>query len=228
MAEGTGGVPGLPQIKMAGNQNVQTDVSSKNIFDLIKQGASQSMTSVLPYVQSQFDQQSKAAAPTLAAIKQTGEENAAMAQSDAGSRGMRGSDIEAAGMAGARGTASQQQAEFLGKLSMQQAESMAQYIMQAYGMDVKTNQDMYNNLAQAIGQELSQQREMQMMEEQLKLARAQMRKSGSSGILNSLITAGGTLLAGPAGGAGGSLLSSILGLNKTSAPSSAPTATPKV
>ena len=214
MAEGTGGVPGTPMIKMAGNQNIQTDVSPKNIFDLIKASNTQSMTSVLPYVQSQFDQQSKAAAPTVAAIKQTGEQNAAMAQSDATSRGMRGSDIEAAGISGARGEAATREAEFLGKLSMQQAESMAQYIMQAYGVDIQANSQMYNNLAQAIGQELAQQREMQMLEAQLAQARKLARESSKSGILGSLIQAGGSILGGPAGGVGGTLISSLLGMNK--------------
>ena len=200
----------MPQVKMAGNQNVQTDVSSKNIFDLIKMSTAQSMTSALPYVQSQFAQTSQNVAPQLAAIKQSGEQAAAMAQSDAGARGMRGSDIEAAGMAGARQTATQQQAELVGKLAQQQSETMAQYIMQAYGMDIQSNSQMYNNLAQAIGQELSQQREIQMMEQQLALAKKQMKENSKTSILSSVIGAagsiGGGIMGGPVGGMIGNAL----------------------
>lgn len=202
MSNGTGGTPGLPQIQMAGNKGISTDVSTKNIFDLIKQSNTQSMTSALPYVQAQFDSSSKNVAPQLEAIRQTGEQNAASAQSDAASRGMRGSDIEAAGMSSARQSASQQQSELLGKLAQQQAETMAQYIMQAYGMDIQSNSQMYTNLAQAIGQELSQQREMQMREEELK----QMKKANKTSILSSIIGAGGNIF-----GAGiGSLVKGLM------------------
>jgi hypothetical protein len=215
MADGTGGVPGLPKIDMAGNSNVQTDVSSKNIFDLIKQSNTQSMTSALPYVQAQFDKQSANVAPQLEAIRRGGEVNAAAAVSDAGARGMRGSDIEAAGVGNARNTAQQSQAEMLSKLSVQQAETMAQYIMQAYGYDIQANSQMYNNLAQAIGQELSQQRDMQQFEEQLKLMKKQLKENSKSSVLGSLLnlagTAGGAAIGGAFGGASGAALGAKIG-----------------
>lgn len=193
MSTGTGGLPGLPEVKMAGTQNVATDVSAKNIFDLIKQGTSQSMTSALPYVQSQFAAKSSAAAPQIAAIKQTGEERAAVAQSDAGSRGLRGSDIEAAGMAGARGDAAKLEAEFRSNLAIQEAQFMAESIMKSYGFDIQQNTQMYNNLAQAIGQELVSQREMEMREKELALAKKQMKANSKNSLISALIGAGGTL-----------------------------------
>ena len=191
MAEGTGGLPGLPKIDMAGNKPIQTDVSAKNIFDLIKQGATESYTSVLPYIQSQFAAQSQAAAPQIAGMRESGEIQAAQAQSDAGARGMRGSDIEAAGMSGARMEAGKREAEFRSKLAMQEAQFMAESIMTTYGYDIQQNTQLYTNLAQAIGQELSQQRELQMRRDELKAFEKEMKKNRSSSLLSSIIEAAG-------------------------------------
>lgn len=209
MAEGTGGVPGLPNTNNLNNANISTDVSPKNIFDLIKQSNSQTMTSILPNVQAQFANTSKNIAPTLSAMDKSGEQAAASAISDAGARNMRGSDIEAAGAAGARDTAQAKKAEFLGQIAQQQATTMAQYIMEAHGYDIKANSDMYNNLAQALGQELSQQREMAMREEELKAAKKAAKENSKNSLLNSLMGLGVSALTG--GGAGGGLLSYILG-----------------
>ena len=207
MAQGTGGVPGnlpqLPTFNAGGGQSTfpsQTQITPQNIFDTIKQGYSQSYSSVLPYVQNQLGQQSQAIAPQLAAIRQSGEQNAAMAQSDAGNRGMRGSDIEAASMQGARQASTQQEAQLRGQVSMQQAQTMAEAIMKMYGMDVQANQDLHNNLAQAIGQELSQQREIQMHEQALAQAKAAANASRHKGLISSLIGSLGSVASGIIGG----------------------------
>ena len=178
----TQGMPSLPNVNFQLPSN--TAVSPTNIFDLIKQSTSQSMSSVLPYVQAQYNSQSANVAPQAAEIARRGEENAASAQSNAQARGMRGSDIEAAGMANARAESSNQIAQLYSQLAMQQAQQMAQSIMTAYGYDVEANKEMFINLAQAIGQELSQQRELSMFNEQMALAKKaidQQRKSATLG-----------------------------------------------
>jgi len=184
MSDGTGGVPGLPFLKP--EAPFQGDVNVKNIFDQISQMQT-SMSSVLPYVQQQLSSQGQFLQPQIEAIRQGGETMAAQAQSDAMARGMRGSDIEAAGMAGARQSAEQNVAQLRGQLGMQQAQYMAEAIMKAYGYDVESNKQMHQSLAQAIGQELSQQRELQMMEDQLKAYKKAMREQSESDILGSAI-----------------------------------------
>jgi hypothetical protein len=210
MSTGNGGSPNLPWMNSGGTNifdnlkqqsaGLSTAATSTNIFDLIKQSYSTtpSMTSVLPAVQDQYKNTSQNVAPFMAAIQKTGETNAAAATSDAGSRGMRGSDIEAAGRTDARNTASQQQSEMLSKLSMQQAETMAQYIMQAYGYDVQANTQLYQTLAQALGQELSQQREISMFEEQIKLAKKQLKEQSKLNKFNMYLSAGNALQITPA------------------------------
>lgn len=183
-----GGSPALPQTNFALPQ--QTAVTPTNIFDLIKQSTQNQMSSVLPYVQAQYAQQSQNVAPMAAAIKQQGESDAASAQSDAQGRGMRGSDIEAAGMSSARQAASAQVSQMYAQLAQQQAQQMAQAIMTTYGYDVQANQEMFLNLAQAIGQELSQQREQEMFQQQLAQARAAIRSQRSSAEKGAWIGAG--------------------------------------
>lgn len=182
------GLPALPtyQFKMPTNFNV----SPTNVFDLIRQAYAQTptMTSVLPFIQNQYSAQSQAVAPQLEAIRRRGEELAAIAQSDANKRGLRGSDIEAASMMSARQGASQQMSELQGQLAMQQASALAQAIMQAYGMDIQSNREMFLNLAQAIGQEFARQKEYEMFLQQLDAYKKAMKKQAESSLLGNIFS----------------------------------------
>lgn len=141
------------------------DMSVQNILDLISKSGQQSLTNIaLPPIENILGQQGAFIAPQIAAIRGRGEELAAGAQSDAMKRGLTGSDIEAAGMLGARQGAAQQEAELRGQVGMQQAASLAQMLFQALGMDIGQNREMFLNLAQALGQELTAQREREMFE----------------------------------------------------------------
>lgn len=195
------GLPSLPEFKFTTPSNLS--VSPTNIFNLIKQGYGQQMSSVLPYVQQQLGVMGENIEPQIEAIRQRGESLAANAISDIGSRNLRGSDIEVAAVEGARAQAFQQEAQMRSQIAMQQAQMLAQSIMTAYGFDIKSNQEMFNNLAQAIGQELAQQREMQMFQQQMALLRKQIRSNRSSSIFGSLMGAvgsiGGGLMMGPLG-----------------------------
>ena len=190
MADGTKGTPGLPQFQPMMPTTNQTQANPQNIFDMIKQGYSQSYSSVLPYVQAQLGEKSKAAEPQIAAIQKQGEMNAASATSDAGARGMRGSDIEAAGQVGARNAASDQAANLRSQLAMQEAQTMAESMLKTYGFDIEQNQQLYNNLAMAMGQELSQQRELEMREKELKEAKKLAKSQSKMGMWTALLGAG--------------------------------------
>lgn len=218
--QGQGGVPGINMVNTApmnifdnqkqgqaamnslnGMGPINAQTNPQDLFKMIVEGysSSPSMTSILPQVQSQFNAQNAAAAPAIAGIRESGENQAAMAQSDATARGMRGSDIEAAGMSGARIEAGKREAEFRGNLAMQEAQFMAEKIFTAYGYDKDKNIEMYNNLAQAIGQEISQQRELQMRQEELDQAMKIAKKNSKMQVWSSIIAAVGNTAAAKAG-----------------------------
>lgn len=172
----------------------QPTITPKNIFDVIKQGYSQQYSSVLPYLQAQLGQQGQFLQPQLQAIRAGGEQGAAIAQSEAGARGLRGSDIEAAGMTSARNTASQQAAQLQGQLALQQSNQMAEYIMKLWGMDVQSNQELFNNLAMLLGQELTAQRDQQNFRQQLAAQMRAARSANQGGTINALIGAAGNIV----------------------------------
>lgn len=140
---------------------------------------------VLPYIVKTMQ------AP-VESLKESTAQNVAAAQSGAMQRGMAGSDIEAAGMAGARATGAQQIADMHANISNQ----LAQYIMQAYGMDIQANTQMFQNIAQAIGQKLSMDQEYNMFIQQLGEMGHEAASSRQAELLGAGIGALGTLGAG--------------------------------
>ena len=72
-------------------------------------------------------------APAVQAIREGARGNVAATQSDMMRRGLTGSDIEASAMVGARAQGEQQ----VGQLIAQQSQTLAQYIMNALGLDIK-------------------------------------------------------------------------------------------
>lgn len=212
MSQGTGGVPMLSQQTGMGPMNIFDNMKQnqaaislaqtpENIFSLIQKAYSgPSMSSVLPYVQAQFDEQGMAMAPQYEAVLRGGEEMAAQAQSDAGTRGLRGSDIEAAGVAGARQAAQQNVATLRSQLAVAQAQTMAQDIMEAYGFDIKQNSQMYSELAKAIGEQLAQKQELELAKEQIKAQEKAQKEKNKNSILVALIESLGMVGGGFAAG----------------------------
>src|SRR3990167_1173742 len=158
------------------------------IFKLL-QSPQARMTDVLPSIQELLMGQQ---APAIASLREGSRANVAAAQSEAMKRGLTGSDIEAASMGQARAAGEQQ----VGQLIAQQSSALAQYIMQAMGMDIQGNREMFVTLAQALGQELSSQRDM----EQARLDREQAAhlagKARQSALWGSAIGAGGLIAGG--------------------------------
>jgi len=154
---------------------------------------------------------------TTPAIQEAGRQtaaNVAAAQSDAMKRGITGSSTEALGMGQARGQGQQVVANIMG----QQAAQMAQVIIQAAQGDIAANRDTLLALAQAMGQELTSQRDIAMFQEQLKnavnLARQQAsekRAAGIGGLIGTGLGAGLGAFWGPAGAAIGASTGGGLG-----------------
>lgn len=83
-----------------------------------------------------------------------------------------------------------------GQALNQMSMTLAQQAMQAYGMDIKGNEGMLNDLAQAIGQELTQQQNLSMFNQQLS-QNAQLAHQGMNyGLLGAGIGMAGKIGAG--------------------------------
>lgn len=168
--------------------------STENIFKLL-QAPQGRMTDALPGIQELL---MGSQAPAVASLREGARGNVAAAQSDAMRRGLTGSDIESAAMGGARAAGEQQ----VGQLIAQQSSQLAQYIMQAMGMDIQGNREMFVTLAQALGQELSSQRDM----EQARLDREMAASEGAAGRKSALWGAAiggvGSILGGGLAGRG--------------------------
>ncbi len=85
------------------------------------------------------------------------------AQSDAMARGMTGSSIEAANMLGARQAGNYNMNQFMG----QQLGQLGTAYQGAMGQDVGNQNQMYQNIAQALGQQMQAQQAYQMFQQQM-------------------------------------------------------------
>jgi len=190
MSDGTGGLPGLPGLPSFDFRiPEQVAATPKNIFDLIRQSQTETMSSALPYVQQQLAAQGPLLKPFLEQITQQGEGLAAAAQSDIAARGLRGSDIEAAAIAGAREKAAALKEQMIAKVAMQKAQYMAEAIMKARGFDIQANRQMYYALAQALGEQYALQKKIELTQQQLKAYKDAMKEQSQAGLWGDVLGA---------------------------------------
>lgn len=95
-----------------------------------------------------------------------------------GKRGLTGSSIEAQGLATASGQGMQSLAQMLGNFSLEGANSFAQLLAQARQGDVNASRQLIESLAQAMGDELTSQRDQDMLGRTLKAQRGNALTSG--------------------------------------------------
>lgn len=193
-------IPELPS--MPGIGNLKTDPSYQNIVDAIKSmGDVPSLTqSLVPQVQGILSDQGQFLAPQINAIRDRGEGLAANAQSDATARGIRGSDIEAAGMAGARGMALGEEANLRGAFGMNQSNTLIDVLTKAMSGDRDAALSLRQMIAQAMGQELGSQRDMEMFRQQSEDARAAAAAANKAALWGAGISAVGAIGGGFAKG----------------------------
>lgn len=158
-------LPKLPNLQevMGSYGNLNTE-SPEKLFNLL-QTPQGTMSVALPALQ-EFLLGSQS--PAVAAIRQGAQSNVASTQSDMMRRELTGSDIETSAMMGARAKGEAQ----VGQLLAQQSQILAQYIMEAMGMDIKANREQFQTLAQALGQELSSRRDAEMFRQSMQENRA--------------------------------------------------------
>lgn len=188
---------------------VSTAPTYENIIKML-QGTSQlpGQASILPQIQGILGQSSQYLQPAIQGIEQATQANVAQAQTDMMKRGMTGSDIEMQGMMQARTAGQQQIGQLLGNWGLQNAQTMADYTYKALSGDIEAERSLAVMLAQAMGQELTSQRDLAMFQQQLAAALKMAKRNAKTGLFGSIggIIGGGIgALAGSGAGPMGTL-----------------------
>lgn len=168
-------------------------VGLPRLFDMIKARASEApgyAETILPALMALLSPEGQQVSPFAQAIARGTEQNVAAAQSDAMKRGLTGSDIEMAGMQGAR--AQGQQA--LSQLYGQTAGNLSNAIMSLLSQDIQTQQGVYGDLASAIGEEFTAQRDIRLQKEAQDAAMKQAKRNQWMSLAGSALGAGGNLM----------------------------------
>lgn len=204
MAPTAAGVPAQPLSLPA----VSTAPTYENIIKMLS-GTSQlpGQASILPQIQGILGQSSQYLQPAIEGINQATQANVAQSQTDMMKRGLTGSDIEAQGMTQARSAGQQQIGQLLGNWGLQNAQTMADYTYKALSGDIEAERSLAIMLAQAMGQELTSQRDLAMFQQQLAAALKAAKANAGSGLFGSI----GGAIGGVAGAIGGAVYGGPLG-----------------
>lgn len=196
---GFGGIPGLnlniPGYQTTGltpQQLQNLPVNFSSIQQLLSQQPQSVTNTLMPGLMSILGLQTQQLGPMFG---NQASQMASAAQSDAMARGLTGSSIEAASLLGARQAAAQNQSQFVG----QQLGQLGQAYTGAIGQDVQSQNQMYQDLAQALGQKMQSDIQQQQFQQQLQAMQDQARMSANasmwSGAFQGLGALGGGLLA---------------------------------
>ena len=197
-------VPTFGDITKGLNTNINMDNGYGNVIATIKRAGTQPglTQTALPEIMKILSPDGQATSPYAAKINQQTNMNVAQAQSDMMKRGLTGSDIEATAMGGARAAGQ----ESMAQMYAQTANQLSQYIFQAATGDLNQNRELILTLAQAMGQELTSQRDMYMFQQALKAsieqaerARRSARNSGIGGMIGGIAGAAGGAMGLPGG-----------------------------
>ena len=169
----------------------QPRATSSSVYKTLMAPQAQ-MSSMIPSLQELM---MGSQAPAVQSIREGARMNVASTQSDMMRRGLTGSDIEASAMAGARGMGEQQ----VGQLMAQQSNALAQYIMQAMGMDISANREQFQSLAQAIGQEIQANAEAEMFRQSMQEGRAAEGRAHLAGQQGGIMSLVGSMIQGVGG-----------------------------
>lgn len=155
---------------------VPTNPTFEGVMGMLK-GRRPLQTGILPQVQGILGQQSQLLQGPIAQMQEQGNVNVANLQSMMGQRGLTGSSIEAQGLGNVMSGTQRNIGELTGGFAARGANQFADLMMRANTGDVEASRQMQILLAQAMGQELTAGRDMQMFQQQL---RAMMDQAGAN------------------------------------------------
>lgn len=199
--------PGLPQTPDFNQQlsGARIGADFGSIIDMIKRSGNVPgmADTALPAIQALLAPGGQKASGYEQAIGRQTEQNVAAAQSDALRRGVTGSTIEAQGMGQARTEGQRSLTQFYSGT----ANQLSQMIFQAVSGDIQHQRGTLIQLAQAMGQELTSERDIMLFREQLKASMDQAAANRRNALIGAGIgavgTIGGAMVGGPAGAAAG-------------------------
>lgn len=168
-------------------QNPTADFSTIN--SLLTRTPTSLSSMIGPYLQQLYG---TSAGLTQGIFQQQGAQGAAQAQSDAGKRGLTGSSIESANISGAYNSANQGFNQYLAQLLPQ----LGQQTQNAAQFDIGQQNDAYNNLAQALGQQYASGVQRDQFGRQLNANESATNKMANSQMWGSIIGGAGMLGAG--------------------------------
>lgn len=145
--------------------------------------------SIQPELEGLMGQGGPILAPALADLGRSTQQNVAAAQSDAMRRGLTGSDIELASMRGERESGLRAEAGLRGQF----AQGLVDLLFKAQAGDIDAATQLRTMLSQAMGQEMTAQRDIQMFNQQLQELGAQSARNRKSQLLASGIGAAGQI-----------------------------------
>lgn len=192
LAQGGVQAPAIPQFNMGGVQG-STDPTYQNIIGMLSQAPTSQVNTIMPYLQSLFGQQGSMA---QGMFQQQGAQGAAQAQSSAMARGLTGSSIEQMGMGQAYASANQGYDQFM----MNAMTNLGSQYASLAGADIQAQTGMRTNLAQAMGQEMTNEQQQRQFEQMMQESRAQEGRSHLAGQQSALMGMGGSILGGAAAG----------------------------
>ncbi len=178
-----------------------TDANYGNVIGAIQRaGSVPGMTqTAMPAIQALLAPGGQRASGYEQAISNQTSQNVSAAQSDAMRRGITGSSMEMASMGGARAAGQQNLAQFYS----QTANQLSQHMYNAFQGDKNQQVQSLMALAQAMGQELTSQRDIEMFREQLRMGMEQAGKNRNSAMFGSIISGAGSIIGGIYGGPAG-------------------------
>ena len=145
--------------------------------------------SIQPELEGLMGQGGPILAPALADLGRSTQANVAAAQSDAMRRGLTGSDIEMASMRGERESGLRAESGLRGQF----AQSLVDLLFKAQAGDIDAATQLRTMLSQAMGEEMTAQRDMQMFQQQLQELGAQGAANRKSQLISSGIGAIGQI-----------------------------------
>lgn len=193
--------PDIQAVIQAAQSRAQFPKVTKPLEDIKKIPTLQE--SALPAIQQLLGERSQFLLPQIEALRELTGQNVAAAQSDIGARGLRGSDIEQAALIGARGQGQAAESQLRGQFALESSKLLSDLIFRAMLGDKEAATSLQQLLAQAMGQQVSGERDILMagtaqknlMDEAEKKRKSDQTNAIIQGSLGAIGTIGGGLIA---------------------------------
>ena len=150
----------------------------------------------MPRIEELLGQRSQFLEPFVQDIRQQTQANVAATQSDMMARGLTGSDIEMSGMAAAREGGLRAEGQLKGQFGLESSKMLSDFIFRAAQGDQEAEIQVLTMMAQAMGQELGSQRDMEMFMQQLRSMDKESRRAFWGQVIGGTLSGIGSAIGG--------------------------------